>query len=99
MLKRLSKCIGEYKKSTVLTPIFVSMEVVVECLLPFITASLIEQIEAGCDLSVILKYGAALVVLAMLSLSFGVLAGKHCAIASCGFAKNFLQGFGARHNF
>ena len=88
MLKRLSKCIGEYKKSTVLTPIFVSMEVVVECLLPFITASLIEQIEAGCDLSVILKYGAALVVLAMLSLSFGVLAGKHCAIASCGFAKN-----------
>lgn len=88
MLKRLSKCIGEYKKSTVLTPIFVSMEVVVECLLPFITASLIEQIEAGCELSVILKYGAVLVVLAMLSLSFGVLAGKHCAIASCGFAKN-----------
>lgn len=88
MLKRLSKCIGEYKKSTILTPLFVSMEVVVECLLPFITASLIEQIEAGCDLSVILKYGAALVVLAMLSLSFGVLAGKHCAIASCGFAKN-----------
>ncbi|MGM9645745.1 MAG: ABC transporter ATP-binding protein [Eubacteriales bacterium] len=88
MLKRLSKCIGEYKKNTILTPIFVSMEVVVECLLPFITASLIEQIEAGCELSVILKYVAVLVVLAMLSLSFGVLAGKHCAIASCGFAKN-----------
>lgn len=88
MLKRLSQCVGEYKKSTILTPIFVSIEVIIECLLPFITASLIEKIEAGAELSVIFKYGAVLIVLAMLSLTFGVLAGKNCAIASCGFAKN-----------
>lgn len=88
MLKELMKCIREYKKASVLTPILVSMEVVMECIMPFITANLVNQIKAGCELDVILKYGAVLVIMAALSLLFGAIAGSACATASCGFARN-----------
>lgn len=88
MVKELMKCIREYKKATILTPIFVTVEVVMECLIPFIIATLVNQIKAGCELSVIVKYGLILVGMAAISLIFGGLAGSTCATASCGFAKN-----------
>lgn len=88
MIKTLAKSIREYQKSSLLTPLFVSAEVVVECIIPFVTAELIKQIQAGCGLKTIVCYGLLLVAMALLSLTFGALAGHFCAVASCGFAKN-----------
>lgn len=88
MVKELAKSIREYKKTSIATPILVSMEVVMECIIPFIIAELVNQIKAGCDLGVIAGYGLILVVMAGLSLMFGALAGSTCATASCGLAKN-----------
>ncbi|MDD6396600.1 MAG: ABC transporter ATP-binding protein [Firmicutes bacterium] len=88
MLKVLAKSIREYKKTSIMTPILVTMEVVLECIIPFIIAELVNQIKAGCSLSVIVKYGLVLTLMAMLSLLFGTWAGLTCATASCGFAKN-----------
>ncbi len=88
MIKTLLRSVREYKTSSILTPLFVSMEVVVECIIPFLTAKLITRIQEGCELSVIVKYGLLLVAMALLSLTFGALSGHFCAIASCGFAKN-----------
>ena len=59
-----------------------------ECIIPFIIAELVNQIKGGCDMKTILNYGLVLVVMAILSLTFGALAGITCATASCGFAKN-----------
>lgn len=88
MVRKLMTCIREYKKATIITPILVSMEVIIECFIPLITAQLINNIKAGCQMNVIVKHGLVLFVLAVLSLTFGVLSGHYCAIASCGFAKN-----------
>ena len=88
MLKTLAKSIREFKGSSIATPILVGFEVVMECIIPFVAASLIDNIQKGCELSVILRYGAILVGMACLSLLFGALAGVTCAKASCGFAKN-----------
>ncbi len=88
MIKEIAKSIREYKRVSILTPIFVSLEVVMECIIPFIIAELVNQIKAGCEMSVILQYGGVLVLMAMLSLLFGVLAGITCATASCGIARN-----------
>lgn len=78
----------EFKRAAIATPILVSGEVVLECIIPFIIAQLVDNIDNGCDLSVILKYGGTLVVMAIFSLTFGMLAGMTCAKASCGFARN-----------
>ena len=88
LLKTLSKCIREFKGVSVATPILVSLEVVLECIIPFIIADLVNNISSGCDISVILKYGGVLVIMAILSLTFGMLAGITCSKASCGFARN-----------
>lgn len=88
MIKQLAKSIRKYKKASIATPILVSVEVVMECIIPFIIAQLINEIKAGCSLSVILKYGGILVIMAVLSLTFGGLAGSTCATASCGLARN-----------
>ena len=88
MLKKLAASIREYKKPSLLAPLFVSLEVVIECIIPMLTADLINEIEGGCTLDVIAKYGLALVLMAGLSLTMGVLSGHYCAIASSGFAKN-----------
>ena len=88
MLKQIMKSIREYKKSSLLAPLFVAAEVVVECIIPFVTAKLVNNIEVGCDISTLFKYGSFLIVLAFSSLLFGVLAGHYCSIAACGFAKN-----------
>lgn len=88
MIKTLMGCVREYKKASILTPIFVSVEVVMECIIPFFIAKLINHIENGTDMKMILVYGGALVLLAFVSLFFGALAGSTCATASAGFAKN-----------
>ena len=88
MLKRLLACVREYKRDSILAPIFVSMEVVVECIIPLLIAELINQIENGCELNVIVRFGLWLVLMAFLSLTFGILSGWVCARASAGFAKN-----------
>ena len=88
MIKRLSKCIREYKIQSILSPIFIALEVVIEVYIPFLTAQLIDAIEGGCDMQEIGKYGIRLVIMAVLSLTCGALAGYFCSIASCGFAKN-----------
>ncbi len=88
MLKKLASRVREYKKASLLAPLFVSLEVVIECIIPLLIAELIDEIEAGCGLDVIARYGFSLVVMAGLSLTMGVLSGHHCAVASAGFAKN-----------
>ena len=88
MLKTLAKSIREYKKPSIQTPIFVSFEVILECIIPFVTAELVNQIKRNCGIDVILKYGAVLVIMAILSLLFGAIAGSTCSTASAGFAKN-----------
>lgn len=88
MIKKLLGSVREYKGVSIKTPIFVSLEVVMECLIPFVIARLINEIQAGCEFSVIAGYGGVLVLMAAVSLTFGTLAGRTCATASCGFAKN-----------
>lgn len=88
MLKDLMKCVREYKKASLQAPVLVSLEVVMECIIPFIISKLVNEIKAGCELSVIIRYGVVLIVMATLSLIFGIGAGNACSTASCGFAKN-----------
>lgn len=87
-IKTLSKSIREYKLQTILSPLFIALEVLIEVFIPFITAKLIDSIEAKSAIAEIAKYGGVLIVLAMLSLTCGALSGHFCAVASSGFAKN-----------
>ncbi|MBE6021533.1 MAG: ABC transporter ATP-binding protein [Clostridiales bacterium] len=88
MIKKLSGCVREYKREAVLSPIFVTLEVIMEVIIPLVMAGLIDYgIDAG-SMNEIVKYGAILVICALLSLMFGVLAAKYAATASAGFAKN-----------
>lgn len=88
MIKKLAKSIREYKKPTLLTLLFIIGEAVIESVIPFITARLVNQIKAGADLSFILETGGILVGLAVLSLCCGAIAGYTCSKASAGFARN-----------
>lgn len=94
-IKTLAKSIREYKKPSILAPIFVAIEVVMECLIPFVMTLLLDQIKTIASsnqtqhlVQVVLKYGAILISLAFVSLFCGVMAGRLCATASTGFAKN-----------
>ncbi len=88
MVKKLARSIREYKKPAILTPLLVMVEVVMECIIPFTIANLVNEMQAGCDMDVIVRYGIQLVAMAIISLIFGVAAGNTCATASTGFAKN-----------
>ena len=88
MLKKLLGSVRQYKKQSILAPLTVALEVVVECMIPFLTAQLINAIENGAGMPTILQYGLGLLAMALLSLSFGIMAGYFCSVASCGFAKN-----------
>ena len=88
MIKTLAKSIREYKKQTILTPIFVALEVIMEILIPFVMANLVDYGIYGNNMPVIYKFGLILLLLVAFALIFGVLAGKFAAIASTGFAKN-----------
>ena len=89
LLKTLAKSIREYKPASILSPLFVSIEVVLECLMPFVISMLVEVIESSTPtMAEIWKYAGILVAIAVASLVTGTLAGAFCARASTGFAKN-----------
>lgn len=87
-MKKWIKCIGEYKRDTVLAPVTVALEVVMEILVPILMAEMIDQGIANGNMSVIVKIGLVLVLACLFSLGFGFLAGHFAARASTGFAKN-----------
>lgn len=88
MVHELAKSIREYKKSMILTPVFVVGEVIMEAIIPYTISLLVNEIKDGANINTILHYGYILLALAFASLLFGYLAGIKCADASCGFAKN-----------
>ena len=95
MVKTLAKSIREYKKPSILSPIFVSIEVILECLMPLVIMQFIAKINPsgttsteGVQMSTILIYGGILIAMAVLSLVTGMLSGRFAARASAGFAKN-----------
>ena len=88
MNKTLLKSVREYKKQSILTPVFVILEVLMEVLIPFEMANIIDTGITGQNMPYILQRGAILVVLAILALVFGALAGKFGAEAGAGYAKN-----------
>ncbi|WP_294378142.1 ABC transporter ATP-binding protein [uncultured Clostridium sp.] len=88
MIKTLMSQVKEYKKDSILCPIFVILEVIMEVIIPFLMASIIDKgVEAG-NMNHVIKIGTIMIIAAMLSLTFGALAGKYAASASTGFAKN-----------
>ena len=88
MKRKLTGSIRQYKKSTILTPIFVAIEVVMDVLIPLLMAELIDKgIDLG-EMSMVWKMGIALLISAGISLIFGALSGKYAAHAACGFAQN-----------
>ena len=96
MIKTLLKSVRQYKKPSIITPLFMALEALCECLIPFcmakmITAIDVQGIAANEAMLQIVKYGAFLLGLALLSLTSGALAGRFAATASCGFAKNLRQ--------
>lgn len=88
MIKTLARSIREYKTLSILTPLLVTVEVIMECAIPFVIANLVNEMQAGCSMDVIVRYGVELIIMAVISLVFGVAAGNTCATASTGFAKN-----------
>lgn len=90
MIKTLMKSIREYKKASILTPLYITLEIILECLLPLVMASLIDKM-TGSSMTPIIRYGIILIIMAMLSLLFGYMSGRIGATASCGFAKNLRQ--------
>ena len=92
MIKTLLGQVGEYKKDSILTPVFTAAEVFMEILIPFVTAKIIDEGINGQDMSKVYMYGGLMLVLAFLSLFFGVMAGKFAASASTGFACNLREG-------
>ncbi len=91
MLKTLTREIKEYKKDTILTPVFTALEVVMEVLIPYVTARIIDYGITGQDMGAVWKYGGLMIAMAFLSLLFGVLGGTFGASASTGFARNLRQ--------
>ena len=92
MMKTLLAQVKQYKSASILAPVFTAGEVIMEVLIPFVTASIIDKgIEAG-DISKVYLYGGIMLVMALLSLGFGVLAGRYAAKASSGLACNLREG-------
>lgn len=90
-LKTLGAQIRQYKTATILTPVFSAGEVLLETLIPFVTAMIIDEGIQKADMGAVIRYGLLMLVLAFLSLGAGVLAGKYAAFASTGFAANLRQ--------
>ena len=88
MIKKLSEYIKEYKKDTILTPIFMILEVIMEMIIPLLMAAIIDNGLEGGSIKYVCLIGAAMLITAIFSLTFGALGGKYGASASCGFAKN-----------
>ena len=88
MFKKLAKYVKEYKKSAILTPIFVILEVIMEVIIPLLMAKIIDVGIQNGDVKYILEVGGLLIISAILSLTFGMLSGRFAAKASAGYAKN-----------
>ena len=88
VIKVLMRSIREYKRASILTPVLVTFEVILECLVPFTTAELITAIKNGAGVDTILHYSYILIAFALASLVAGTAAGIFCSDAACGFAKN-----------
>lgn len=89
MIKKLMSYIGEFKRDTILSPIFVTLEVFLEVLLPTLMALVIDNgVETG-DMNYVMKMGLIMLVVAMLSLAAGTLSGVFAAKASMGFGRQF----------
>lgn len=100
IIRVLKKSIREYKRDSILTPVLVAFEALVECIIPLMVANLVSRMQNGCDLSVIMRYGVILIIMACFSLLFGALAGIKAANASAGFGKNLRKDlFVAVQNF
>ena len=92
MIRTFARYIGQYKRDTILTPICTALEVLMEILIPFVTASIIDDGILAGNMAHVWLYGGLMLVLAVLSLFFGAMAGKLGASASSGFAANLRQG-------
>ncbi len=100
MLKKLLPCIGKYKIYAFLSPLFVSIETILEVFIPFYMSKIIDIGLANGDISYIVKMGAVMVLFALLSLVFGAAAARMAAQAAAGFAKGIRKKvFGAMQNF
>ena len=88
MLKTLGAQVKEYKKASILAPIFIVGEVIMELLIPLLMASIIDKGVSTGNMKHVFIVGGMMIVIAMFSLLFGVLSGKYAALASTGFAKN-----------
>ena len=91
VLRTLGKSIREYKKASLLAPVLVAVEGILEILIPTIMASLIDEGITGGSMPSTIKFGVILLICAMVSLGAGFLSGKFAAIAGAGFAKNLRQ--------
>ena len=88
MLSTLLHQVGRYKWASILTPVWTATEVVLDVLIPYITASLIDKGLMAGNIHEVYRYGALMLLMAFLSLAFGILAGRSSALASTGFAAN-----------
>jgi ATP-binding cassette subfamily B protein len=91
MLKKLLENVGEYKKDTILTPIYVVLEVIMEVIIPLLMAKIVDVGLANSDIGYVVKIGIIMLLSSFLALFFGVISGKTAAKASTGFAKNLRQ--------
>ncbi len=100
MIKKLAKCIKEFKKDAILSPVLITGEVIMEVIIPLFMAEMIDKgIDAG-NMNLTLAYGGGIAICCVISLIFGALAGKHAAIAATGFAKNLREAlFGKIQDF
>ena len=88
MIRTILKQVKQYKKPSLLTPLFATLEVIMEVLIPYVIAAIVDKGIEGGNMQAVYRYGAIMLVMAMFSLLFGILAGKYAAAASAGFACN-----------
>ena len=88
VIKTLAKCLREYKKATILTLVFIALEVFIEVLIPFFTADMVNMIKAGVPMAEVAVLGIKLTVMALASMGCGAIAARTCADAASGFARN-----------
>lgn len=92
MFKKLASYVKEYKTPSIMTSLFVALEVVMEVVIPMLMAKIIDVGLANSDVGYVVRIGVMMIIMAMLSLLFGVISGRNAAKASAGFAKNLRQG-------
>ena len=89
MIRKLLRCVGKYKLPAILSPIFISLEVVMEIFIPLLMSKIIDVgIKGGAGVGYIVRVGGLMVLMSLFSLTFGVLSGRYASVASTGFAKN-----------